>query len=183
MSVTPSATSCGRPLPRTFDPVVIAVVVVGVSAGAFIDLRTRRVPNALTFGLAGLGITLAGLHMTGLSMSAAFGGLVVGALLMLPGHVIGATGAGDVKLLAALGTLLGPVGIATAFVYSAIAGGLLAGVVAVQRGRLGLTVGRTASLVRTGGANVADIEALASNNRFAYAPAIAIGTCLAVFGA
>ena len=109
---------------------MIAVVVAGVSAGAFIDLRTRRVPNALTFGLAGLGITLAGLHMTGLSMSAAFGGLVVGALLMLPGHVIGATGAGDVKLLAALGTLLGPVGIATAFVYSAIAGGLLAGAIA-----------------------------------------------------
>ncbi len=173
---------CGRPLLKTFDPVVVAVVVVGVSAGAFIDLRTRRVPNVLTFGMAGLGIALAGLHVTSLSLSAALGGLIVGTLLMLPGHVIGATGAGDVKLLAALGTLLGPAGAATAFVYAAIAGGVLAGIVAVQRGRLGFTIARTATLVRTGGSNVAEIEAPASNNRFAYAPAIALGACLAAFG-
>jgi prepilin peptidase CpaA len=161
---------------------VIAVVVAGVSMGAFIDLRTRRVPNALTIGLAGLGFALAGLGTAGLSIPAAVGGFVVGMLLMLPGHLLGATGAGDVKLMAALGTLLGPVGIATAFTYAAIAGGLLAGIIAIQRGRLRFTVVRTAALVRTGGANVADIEAPSSNNRFAYAPAIAIGACLAAFG-
>ena len=41
---------------------MIAVVVAGVSMGALIDLRTRRVPNALTIGLAGLGFALAGLR-------------------------------------------------------------------------------------------------------------------------
>jgi prepilin peptidase CpaA len=168
---------------RTFDPVAAAVVVVGVSAGAYIDLRTRRVPNALTFGLAGLGFGLAGFHLTGLSISAALGGLLVGLLLMLPGHVIGATGAGDVKLLAALGTLLGPAGTATAFIYTVIAGGVLAGIVAVQRGRLGVTIARTATLVRTGGANVGEIEHPTAHNRFAYAPAIALGAYLAAFGA
>lgn len=161
---------------------MLAVVVVGVGAGACIDLRTRRVPNALTFGMGGLGLVLAGLHVTGLSLGAALGGLVVGLLLMLPGHVIGATGAGDVKLLAALGTLLGPAGTATAFIYTVIAGGVLAGLVAIQRGRLGETVARTAALVRSGGANAAEIESAASNNRFAYAPAIALGACLAAFG-
>ena len=126
---------------------------------------------------------LAGLHVNGLSIAGALSGLMVGLLLMLPGHVIGATGAGDVKLLAALGTLLGPAGTVAAFVYTLIAGGVLVVVVAAQRGRLGLTFSRTAALVRTGGANVADIERPASDNRFAYAPAIALGACLAAFGA
>ena len=42
------------------------------------------------------------------------------------GTSLGATGAGDVKLFAAIGTLLGPVPMRTAFLYTAIAGGALA---------------------------------------------------------
>ena len=45
---------------------------------------------------------------------------------MLPGRLFGATGGGDVKLMAALGTLLGPPQIVVAFVVGAIAGGVLA---------------------------------------------------------
>lgn len=160
----------------------MAPVLVGSSVSALVDLRTRRVPNALTFGIAALGLLLAGFHVTGSSVGAAMGGLLVGLLLMLPGHVIGATGAGDVKLLAALGTLLGPAGTAVAFVYTLMAGGVLVLIVAARRGRLGLTVARTAALVRTGGANVAEIERPTADNRFAYAPAIALGACLAAVG-
>ena len=68
---------------------MIAVVVAGVSMGAFIDLRTRRVPNALTIGLAGLGFALAGLGTAGLSIPAAAGGFVVGMLLMCPVTCLG----------------------------------------------------------------------------------------------
>ncbi len=139
-------------------------------------------PNVLTFGIAALGFALAALQQTGSAVAAALGGLLIGLLLMLPGHLIGATGAGDVKLLAALGTLLGPAGTVVAFVYTLIAGGVLVVVVAARRGRLGLTFARTATLVRTGGANVADIERPTADNRFAYAPAIALGACLAAFG-
>ena len=53
-------------------------------------------------------------------------GLLVGLLLMMPGHVIGATGAGDVKLMAAVGAVVGPDVIFRAFLYSAVAGGVLA---------------------------------------------------------
>jgi hypothetical protein len=59
--------------------------------------------------------------------------------------------------------------------YTAIAGGALALAVALYRRRLHHTLGATARLV-AGHANAAQqIEAPSSDNRFAYAPAIAIG--------
>jgi prepilin peptidase CpaA len=136
----------------------------------------------LNLAVALLGVTLAALGLSGHSLMAALGGLVVGLLLMLPGHLIGATGAGDVKLLAAIGTLLGPSGILVAFIYTAIAGGVLALIVAVRRRVLRESVARTAALVRTGGGNMAAIEDTSKNNRFAYAPAIAIGALAAALG-
>ena len=70
--------------------------------------------------------------------------------------------------------------IVMAFLYTAIAGGLLAVAVAARRRRLQETVDRTAAFVRTGGSNVGEIEHGAANNRFAYAPAIAIGALAAL---
>jgi prepilin peptidase CpaA len=161
---------------------VLTTVAAGTGSGAVIDLRTRRLPNALTLGLAALGIALAAMRTDGVSLWGALGGFALGLALMLPGHIVGATGAGDVKLFAAIGTLLGPAGIAAAFVYTAVAGGVVALVVAARRRRLRDTVKRTAALVRTGAANVADIEHESADNRFAYAPAIAIGGVLAALG-
>ena len=41
------------------DPIVLGMVVGGTAIGAIIDLRTRRVPNALTMTLAAAGVALA----------------------------------------------------------------------------------------------------------------------------
>ena len=54
----------------------------------------------------------------------ALAGGAVGFLLLLPLHLCGAMGGGDVKLMAAFGTLLGPAGILAAAVFGAIAGAL-----------------------------------------------------------
>jgi len=54
--------------------------------------------------------------------------------------------------------------------------------VAVLRGRLNHTLQETATLVVTGGANVAQIEQKSADNRFAYAPAIALGALVAALG-
>jgi prepilin peptidase CpaA len=113
---------------------------------------------------------------------AAVAGLVLGFLLMLPGHLFGATGAGDVKFFAAMGTLLGPGAVVSAFLYTAIAGGLLAFLIAARRRRLAETVNGVAALVATRGSNANEIEAPHRHNRFAYAPAIAVGTLLAALG-
>jgi len=169
-------------LPAPSNSLVIAAVAGSGGASAALDLRTRRVPNWLTLGTTALGMTLAATHLTDRSIAAALGGFAVGLLLMLPGHLMGATGAGDVKLFAAVGSLLGPAGIAVAFVYTAIFGGVLALAAAVLRGRLHVTLQETATLVVTGGANVARIERPSANNRFAYAPAIALGALVSALG-
>ena len=161
----------------------LAVIVAATGAvSAFVDLRTRRVPNRLTLGIAATGLALAAARWGSVTVTSALLGLAAGTLLMLPAYVFGAMGGGDVKLFAATGTLLGPQLTLIAFVYTLIAGGVFAVVVALNRRRLSDTVRNAAALVRSGGAAAAAIEHPSVNNRFAYAPAIAVGTVAAALG-
>src|SRR5205085_5112459 len=118
-SATRSTQFCGRPLPPPTTEAVVAVVALSGTCIAIFDLRTRRIPNVATLAVAaaGLGLSLAG--ASGHSALAALAGLGLGFLLMLPGHLFGATGAGDVKFFAAMGTLVGPAGMVSAFLYTA----------------------------------------------------------------
>ena len=161
------------------DLIVFGTLAAGGFAAAAIDLRTRRVPNALTLTLAAAGIVFAAAGIGRVTLLGAIAGMAAGLLLMLPGHLFGATGAGDVKLFAALGAILGPASIGAAFLYTAIAGGVLAATVAVRRRRLGQTIDRTRRLIADGAGAIAEIEHADAGNRFAYAPAIAIGVLLA----
>ena len=114
---------------------MLAGVAAASGIAAAIDLRTGRIPNPLTATVAAAGLGLAAFGLTGHSIAGAACGAAVGFALMLPGHLLGGTGAGDVKLLAALGTWLGPGGVLMAFLYSAIAGGVLAAAHAASRRR------------------------------------------------
>lgn len=161
------------------ESVALVAVLVGAGTGAAIDIRTRRIPNAITFGTAALGLTLAATGLSGVSPASSLMGLVLGLLLMLPGRLFGATGAGDVKLMAAVGAVLGLERIVQAFLLTAIAGGLLAAGVAIANRRLGATVRRTGKLMTAPGDAKREIEAPDAGNRFAYGPAIAAGATLA----
>ena len=99
---------------------------------------------------------------------------------MLPGHVLGSTGGGDVKLFAAAGAVVGAELIVPAFLLTAIAGGLMAVFIAWRRGRLLRTFRLTARLFGLRQEVKAEIEAPGEHNRFPYGPAIAAGCVLAV---
>jgi prepilin peptidase CpaA len=161
------------------EVLVIALVAGAGVASSLVDLRTRRVPNALTLSITTIGFLMAALRLTPTGVTGACLGLALGFVLMLPGHLLGATGAGDVKLFAAIGTFLGPGDVTMAFVYTLIAGGVVAVAIAVKRRRMRETLTRTATLIRTAGANTAAIEDPSNDNRFPYAPAIAMGTLAA----
>jgi prepilin peptidase CpaA len=169
-------------LAKLSDFFAIATIIAGTGIGAAIDLRTRRVPNPLTMGLAAIGVLYAAVGIGGVSIGASLEGLALGLALMLPGHLIGATGAGDVKLFAAAGAFVGPAHILTAFIYTALAGGAIAILISLWRRRLRQTVGDTALLIATRGMHAPAIESPLQNNRFAYAPAIAVGTMLVALG-
>ena len=165
---------------RTMTPqtLVLVAVAAATSAAAMIDLRTRRVPNAFTLPLAASGVLLAAAGWGTAGVGGALAGWAVGLLLMLPGYLVGATGGGDVKLFAAVGAFLGPSLMVPALLHTVIAGALLALAVSLWRGRLRETVYGTALLVATRGRYAAALEDPAIRNRFAYAPAIAVGTVL-----
>jgi prepilin peptidase CpaA len=110
-----------------------AALFLGGFACVF-DLRTRRIPNALTFGGAAVALAYA-------LASQGFGGLLiglegwgVGLALFLPMFLLGGMGAGDVKLLACLGAWVGPAETFWMAIYAMIAGGVLGVVVALTTG-------------------------------------------------
>lgn len=152
----------------------------GLGSAAVIDLRYRRIPNVICVATAAAGLLLAMFGISSITVTSALAGLAIGFLMMLPGHVFRATGAGDVKLFAAAGTLLGSGRVVTAFLFVAIAGGILAAVIAFQRGRLGRTMKLTGRLLGRRATSKTDIESAAEHNRFSYGPAIAIGCVIAM---
>lgn len=152
----------------------------GLGTAAVVDIRHRRIPNVVCVATAIAGLTLAMVGLSSITVASALAGLAFGFLMMLPGHVFGATGAGDVKLFAAAGTLLGSGRIVTAFLFVAIAGGILAVAIAIRRGRFGRTVGLTARLLGRPDKLKTEIESPAEHNKFSYGPAIAIGCVVAM---
>ena len=152
----------------------------GLGTAAVIDIRHRRIPNVVCVATAVTGVTLSMIGVNTITVSSALAGLAFGFLMMLPGHVFGATGAGDVKLFAAAGTLLGSGRIVRAFLFVAIAGGVLAVAIAIRRGRLGRTMGLMARLLGRPHKLKTAIESPAEHNRFSYGPAIAIGCVVAM---
>ena len=154
-------------------------LATGALVATIIDIRTRRIPNVLTAAMAGVGLGLAISGLSGVSPAASFGGLVVGLMLMMPGHVMGATGAGDVKLMAGVGAILGIQLVVTAFLFTAIAGGFLAVAVALRRRRLSATLAGTGRLIVAPTGLPREIRQSTPVSRFAYGPAIAIGSVVA----
>jgi prepilin peptidase CpaA len=117
------------------DAFQISAIVVAIVAAMW-DLRSRRIPNVLTFGSAAAAFLahgyIAGVPGTGWSIA----GWCVGVAFFLPIFALGGMGAGDVKLLAALGAWLGPGPAIWVALFSLIAGGVLGLVVAIGHGYL-----------------------------------------------
>jgi prepilin peptidase CpaA len=163
----------------TISSWAFVALAAGVLVATVVDIRSRRIPNAVTATMAGAGIGFAASGLSGISLTAAALGFLFGLVLMLPGHALGATGAGDVKLMAAIGSLLGPVIVIKAFLFTAIAGGILAIIVAARRRRLAATFAGTARLIATPSDAREELRSANSSSRFAYGPAIAVGSVLA----
>ena len=101
---------------------------------AIIDGMKLKVPNWLTFHLAAGGLAYATWVGGGHGLLWSLGGLALGLALLMPLHMIGGMGAGDVKLLAGVGAWMGPSIVLGSFLVTAVVGGLMAVAMVVRSG-------------------------------------------------
>jgi prepilin peptidase CpaA len=123
--------------PRGVEVVLLALVI----AAAVYDVRYRRIPNWVSVGGAAIGIALnafLGPPMFGWAFALKGLGLGFGAYFVL--YLLHAMGAGDVKMMAAVGSLVGWADWVGIFVLTAILGGIAAICLATMRKRLGRTL-------------------------------------------
>jgi prepilin peptidase CpaA len=122
-------------------PGVQAVLIAVVLLAGIYDVRTRRIPNWICLSGIVLGIALNAFVYRGLpGLILALEGLGLGFGVYFILYALHAMGGGDVKLMAAVGSLVGWRDWLGIFFITALVGGVLALIVVLLRGRFGKTV-------------------------------------------
>src|SRR2546425_11393857 len=86
----------------------VATVVIFVALCVIADVRTRRIPNAISGSAVLLGITLNTAYQGTAGLLESLAGLGVTMGVLLWPFAMGGIGGGDVKMMGAIGALLGP---------------------------------------------------------------------------
>jgi prepilin peptidase CpaA len=173
---------------RAIEPMALhslyALLALLLGVALVYDVATRRIPNGLV--LAGLLAALAYQPFVegGAGLSGGVIGALIGLAIMFHLYLLRALGAGDVKLMAAVGAFLGPTQILGAVLLTLAVGGALSLVAALASRSLGRVTANLRLMLlvvvagKASGMSVADIE---TTGRLPYAIAIAIGTGLQVW--
>jgi prepilin peptidase CpaA len=127
--------------------VIWVVTLIFTLYAAWMDWRTRRIPNWLTvpgfFLGIGLHLVIGGWHGALSSLEGAGLGLAV----LFPVVVLRGLGAGDWKLMGAVGALLGPWGLLVVLFVSVMVSGLMAVVTMIRARRVVTTLRNMVVLV------------------------------------
>jgi len=120
-------------VPPTF---IVVATIVFISMCVAFDVRTLRIPNLVTGPAILLGLAANG-WMSGWSglAASAIGFAVAVGLLLLP-FALGGIGGGDVKMMGAVGALLGPALTLQSLLVGLMAGGCFAAVHLARKSRL-----------------------------------------------
>ena len=158
----------------------ILLFIALLNAGIF-DIIHQKIPNNLNAAIVLLALAYHIGHsgMPGFVFS--ISGLLAGVACLFIPFALGGMGAGDVKLMGAVGTALGPKGVFVSFVYTAMLGGVWALYLLITKDRKAL--GRLATDMKA----VILTRSLAfmpiqreNAPRICYGVAIALGTMLYV---
>lgn len=158
-----------------FPPIVLILLALLLGIACFTDSTRNRIPNWLNGSaiLLGLIFNLMTNGFSGIVFSLL--GILTGFLCFIPGYLLGKKiGAGDVKLMAAVGAFLGWKSTLMAAALSIVAGGVLALVFMAFKGGLFSSLKRywMSFYLRT---YLAPDKNEAAAKRFPYAIAIAAG--------
>lgn len=161
---------------------ILSILIIAV----WYDTHQHRIPNALSLGGILLGILLQ-TGTTGIDgLFAGLGGTAVAIGLFLPFYLLQGMGAGDVKLMGAVGAFLGPHNALLATGLSLGAGGVMALVILLLKGGFPPLARRywatlKCLLVTHRLIHQLPAEGEIAAMKFPYAAAIGIGTLVAMW--
>jgi prepilin peptidase CpaA len=111
---------------NTFLTIVLSSILI---VAAIIDIRIQKIPNIFTFPAMVLGLTYHSVANGWSGFIFSSEGLAIGISIFLIPYMMGGMGAGDAKLMGAVGAMIGPKGVVIACLFTAIVGGIYALVV------------------------------------------------------
>ncbi len=164
-------------------PYILALATAAIACVT--DVRTRRIPNKLTFASA-IAAVLYHAIGGGLGLWHACAGCAVGIAFFVIPFALGGLGGGDVKLMGALGAWLGPAQALWLGLYAGVAGGILAVGVSAASGYLRQALSNVWLLLKhwtVVGPRPLDEFTLAKGTgpRLAYAIPILVGTVVTIW--
>ncbi len=160
----------------TYDLSTVFLLLV-LAFASWTDIRRHRIANVLTFSMLGIGLTLQFWFLSLDGLWTGLQGMGVGLVVLLPFFLLGGMGAGDVKLMAAVGSIIGPIPALLAACLSLVAAGLFSFVLLLRHRDLGRMLRRYAVVLATRQYLPPEADEVA-NKRFPYAAAIAVGTII-----
>jgi prepilin peptidase CpaA len=117
------------------------VLIFFLIACIYSDVRYRKIFNWLTMPVVVLGVGGNGLLYGMSGVETSLFGFVTGFLVLFIFYVMGGVGAGDIKFMAAVGSLKGASFVLMGGMYGAILAGAAAGAVLIVRGKFFLKIG------------------------------------------
>lgn len=176
-------------MPVDFWLTTCAVMVPGILWASWIDYKDRKVPNWLNAAIAAAGFVAQAWFFGWNGLAAGALGLLVGFATLIVPWLMHGMGAGDVKLMMAIGVWLGPWYTFVSFCVGAVVGGVIAVVMILSTGRLYhayanmATIMHKASHASTLFTEYASAKSFGSTSQLLpYGVPLTIGTLIVFFG-
>jgi prepilin peptidase CpaA len=118
------------------ESVIYWLLIAVLTVAAVHDLQFRKIPNVLTFSTISAGIVYHAWSKGFEGFFYSIEGTLLGMAFFIGFYLAGKMGAGDVKLMGAVGSILGPSGVFKAFLFTALVGGIYAIILLMYRGQL-----------------------------------------------
>ncbi len=164
-------------LPIGFLIIILLIAVI-------FDIRSHRIPNWLTASTLIIGIIYHTWTKGFEGLLFSLKGLLVGIALLTAPYLLGGMGAGDVKLLGAIGGLFGPRSVFVAFLCSALIGGFYAFLLLIISGHFKETLQRYGTILKafllTQKFIYVGPDPHKSGPKLCYGAAIALGTIISI---